>query len=798
MVGKMAARGEILDDVEYRDMTDKGDDYFTAQGKSIDKDADDWNSESSATDADDIQARPVSLLGPRDKFMILQRWWYSDADQSANWRSQATDDLGFVAGEQLTDEDKAILDAANRPHVVFNRVLTIIKAIAGMEINGRHEIVFLPEENDDTMVSEILSGTSKWMGQKCDGEDEQSEAFQKCAITGIGVTESRWTYEYGAKGKYVEEEFDCREFFWDRTAKKKNLVDARRMARVRRMPLSDAMQMFPGKSRRALDASWADAGIYYDSGPRSIEEKRIRDGKNSYLDWDDTNEVTIVCMQWWEREPYYMVADEQSQEMVEMSPKEFRTLDRMRRLAGQPRLDGVKMTKRAYKQAFLGNEYLGGGKAPLGQQFSWGVITGEWDAKKRMWFGLTRVVRDPQMWANKFMAQVMHIMNSTAKGGILAERDAFDDELEAEEGYAMADTITWLKNGALSQGKNPKIMPKPGQGDASAYVALLQYAVTAIPQVTGVNFELLGQQDMQNPGVVEAMRKQAGMTVLATLFDALRRYRKIIGRMRLDVIQRRMSDGRIIRIVGPQYTGAVRLAKDVTAGEYDVTVDDAPTSPNQKEANWLIISSLIPVFKDQLMQQPELLAMILEYSPLPAPLVAAFKRIALAPPDPAKAAEQQKAKELMVAKVLAEISKDDSIANMNNAKAGAQQGTAAYDLAIAQNMQHDNALQRGKLLIDAKKGDAEVGLIHAKAAREAAGIHHDTASSAVDILNARTKHIEATDKMHTNRVGALSDHMAATAGVHHDLAAAFQKRVAGMVAARTPIVDPNKQKASNG
>jgi len=37
--------------------------------------------------------------------------------------------------------------------------------------------------------------------------------------------------------------------------------------------------------------------------------------------------------------------------------------------------------------------------------------------------------------------------------------------------------------------------------------------------------------------------------------------------------------------------------------------------------------------------------------------------------------------------------------------------------------------------------------------------------------------------MHTNRVGALSDPYAATAGVHHDLAAAFQKRVAGMVAA---------------
>src|SRR6185436_10589146 len=140
-------------------------------------------------------------------------------------------------------------------------------------------------------------------------------------------------------------------------------------------------------------------------GPRSIEEKRIRDGKNSYLDWDDTNEVTIVCTQWWEREPYYLVADEASQEMVEMSPKEYKLLDRLRRLQGMPKLDGVRMSKRVYKQAFLGNEELGCGPAPCGDQFSWGVMTGEWDAKKRFWFGLTRVVRDPQMWANKFMSQ---------------------------------------------------------------------------------------------------------------------------------------------------------------------------------------------------------------------------------------------------------------------------------------------------------------------------------------------------------------------------------------------------------
>jgi hypothetical protein len=774
----MARVPEVLENIDYEDVTPGKDD------------GDDFNSQSDtvSSEQDDIQSRPVSKLGPKEQFSILQRWWYTDADASADWRNQATDDLGFVAGEQLTDADKAILDAAQRPHVVFNRVLTIIKAIAGMEINGRHEIVFLPEENDDTETSEILSGVSKWMGQRCDAEDEQSEAFQKAVITGLGTTESRWSFECKSSGEYIEEEFDCREFFWDRTARKKNLVDRRRCHRVRRMPLSDAMQMFPDKSRRALDASWADSGIYSDSNPRSIEEKRVRDGKNSYMDWDDTNEVTIVCTQWWEREPYYLVADEEAQTKVEMSPKEFKLLTRLRRLRGMEPLDGVQMTRRVYKQAFLGNELLGTGPAPMGDQFSWGVITGEWDAKKKMWYGLTRVVRDPQMWANKFMAQVMHIMNTTAKGGILAERDAFDDEIEAEEGYALADTITWLKNGALS-GNKPKIMEKPGKGDAAAYVALLQYAVQAIPQVTGVNFELLGQQDMQNPGVVEAMRKQAGMTVLATMFDSLRRYRKILGRIRLFVIQTRIPDGKVIRIVGDQFTGAVQLAKSMTAGEFDVVVDDAPTSPNQKEANWAIIQPLLAVFKDQLMAQPDVLAMVLSYSPLPSQLVSAIKKIILAAQnDPQKQAEAQKMKELAVAKLLAEVSKDDSIANMNNAKAGAQQGTAAYDLAIAANMAHDNALQRGKLMIDAKKADADTVLIHAKAAREMAGVHHDTASAAnetantaTQALNARTQHIQAIDQMHTNRVGAL-------AGAHHDLAAAFQKRVAGMMAARHPPV----------
>ena len=122
----------------------------------------------------------------------------------------------------------------------------------------------------------------------------------------------------------------------------------------------------------------------------------------------------------------------------------------------------AKLEREVYKQAFLGNELLKpAGPAPIKGQFSWKCITGEIDAQKNVWFGLVKVMRDPQMWANKWLSQILHILNTTAKGGIIAELDAFEDMTEAEQGYARPDTITWATKGAIS---DQKIMAKPGAG----------------------------------------------------------------------------------------------------------------------------------------------------------------------------------------------------------------------------------------------------------------------------------------------------------------------------------------------
>lgn len=621
-------------------------------------------------------ARPSLIKDQNKLFDVLKGWWKADATHSAAWRIEAREMYDFRAGDQWKPEDRQILNAQSRPDIVFNRVLTMLKAVAGMEINGRHEVHYVPRHNENTAVNELLTGAGKWMTDQCDAEDEESAAFEDCLTCGIGVTEHRLDYELDHRGIYVEDRFDPLEFYWDRNACKKNLIDSRRQWRAKKVPLADAMNMFRGKNRNQLDATWA-IGTELDQTAKTIEEKRKREENTTDTTYDDMYEVTIVNVQWWEREGYWMMADPSNPEALELTDDEYAQFSAVLKQRQMPiQFMAVEMARRVFKEAYLGGEVLSLGDAALGR-FKWTAITGEYNRSKGSWFGLVKTMKDPQEWANKWLSQSLHILNSTAKGGIMAEADAFEDVREAEDKWSRPDSIVWTKRGALS-GQNPKVQARPGGAFPQGHIDLMQFAISAIRDVTGINLELLGLKDANQPGILEAQRKQAGMTVLATVFDSLRRFRKMGGRIRLHIIQNYLSDGRLIRIVGPEGAQAVPLLKQHTTGDYDVVIDDAPTSPNMKEANWAVIASLLPAFKDQLSQNPEVLISILEFSPLPAKLIEGMKQMMQ------KAAPQRDQQQNMAAAALtAKTNKDQAQAELFLSQAKKEEQTALYDIAIA-------------------------------------------------------------------------------------------------------------------
>lgn len=562
----------------------------------------------------------------------FKEWFVNDRTHLDKWREEAREDYDFVAGRQYDDEELKVLRKKKRPVVVFNRIGPVVDSVHGQEIGNRREVRYIPREMGDAVANEMLTGAAEWFRDQSNAETHESDSFWDMLVSGLGWTETRIDYEEQKDGKPSIDRIDVFEMFYDFNAKARNLTDARRVHRVRRLPLSEATAMFPGYTREQLDATWTTVSTVGDLTNIPNEEGGQDTGDGM---------VTIVHCQWIERESYYVAQDPTTGEEAEFSVSEYQTANtRMQALLGV-KLEGVQMRRKVRKQAFFGDIVLAYGPAPCPNKFSFQAITGKRDRNRNTWYGLVRSMKDPQRWANKWLSQTMHIMNSNAKGGLMAEKDAFENVRKAEESWTDPDAITWMKSGAISGGK---IRDKPPAAFPAGFMQLTEFAVSSIRDTSGVSVEMLGLREAGQAASLEAQRKQAGMTILQPFFDALKYYREEQGCVMLYYIQHDLSNGRLIKIMGPEGAKYVPLIKQASE-EYDIIVDDAPTSPNQKEAAWAIMMQLLPIFGATL--PPDMLTTLLEYSPLPSTIVEKLKK-------QAEQTQQQQAEQAQKAQAAAE------------------------------------------------------------------------------------------------------------------------------------------------
>ena len=489
-----------------------------------------------APDGEDDAASDADALLAR-----LKRWFRQDFDRQAEWRKGAREDFAFTSGDQLDEKDKAKLREMNRPIIIMNRIEPVVDSVAGSEVANRQEVQFLPRTLGEVQVNEVLTAAAKWFRDQCDAEDEESDAFRDTIVCGMGWTETRLDYEDEPDGAPKIERIDPLEMVWDSSAKKRNLADMRRIFHIRRdIPIDEARALCPGDAFEDADynASWVDLDDNEARPPHENDNKFYNKPSINGEGGEADHTVTMVRAQWWERVPVYLVLDPTDPDnILTLSQEDFGDLERKAALAGGA-LQFTKSTRKVYKQAFLGRVLLEIGDAPCREHFSFKCITGKRDRNKNTFYGLVRAMKDPQRWANKWMSQTMHIMNTTAKGGIAAERGGFfDDEAEGEASWAKQDAVTYLRPGALS-GASPKFIQKPTSPFPQSSFELMQFAISSIRDVSGVNVEILGQQSNAGQAAsLDLQRKQSAMTILQPLFDSLRRYRKEQGRLLLYLIE---------------------------------------------------------------------------------------------------------------------------------------------------------------------------------------------------------------------------------------------------------------------
>lgn len=538
-------------------------------------------------------------------------------DAQNDWRKEAKAAYNWRAGHQWDDEVLAKLTARKQPAVTFNRIDVFISAITGLETLNRQEVRIIPRKTgpEAQYQADLWTAAIEYVNDDNFAEHHHAHAFSDLVTCGIGATLTRMDYERNPDGDIAIDALDPLRLCWDHKARSRNLQDARWIGYIERMRYDEAKR------------KWGDAaenirggGLFDLDSPTQPHDATAAPFYTSNSDLtapDDADEISVLRYQWYEIEPYYR-ASINGQEM-QWSPAEYKQIKKqIPEIETQAKI--VRQQRRKYYEAFIaGMTVLE--ITPLScDDFTIRVMTGKVDANKGAWYGAVRSMIDPQKWVNKMYSQIMHVINSNSKGGLLAERSAFDDPNEAEERWAQPDKIVFTKDGAVQRGA---IQQKEPMSYPQGMDRLMTLANEMFTQVSGASIELLGLAEKVQPGVLEQQRKQAGMTILSWAFDALTHYRRQHGRVLARYIQEYIADGRLIRLTKTPQQEYVPLVRDALAVEYDVIADESPMSPNEKDRTFAVLMQLMPTFMQMGIPIPP---SFMDYLPLPSSLTEEWKQ----------------------------------------------------------------------------------------------------------------------------------------------------------------------------
>lgn len=633
----------------------------------------------------------------------LKQRYRASEDLSREWRYEAGEMFDLDAGRQWSAEDLVWLEKMLRPSITFNLMAKYVDAVSGLQVANRMEVKYSPRELGDAKVNELMTSAADWAHDRCNSGPHNSQAFRDMVLCGMGWTETFVDMQDDPEGVFKVERRDPLEMYWDPSARLANLADARYIIRVRYTPVEVVEEMFPEFSDEISNN--ANMGI---DPVETFGDSLIHDATNAWrydgsdLRGDvDRRLIPLVDYQWTKREDMVRVISQIGNKDV--TPRQWAKLKII--------LDSQRIPYRIHRfrgrkwmRAFCAsNLVLGSGESPYQEGFTYGAVTGKWDRNRNCWYGLGRALEQPQRMVNKILSETVYILSTQAKGGLIAELSAFEEPEKAEADWAKPDSIVWTEPGAVAQGK---IMPKPQSQIPQGFADLLRLAMSSLPEVTGLNLEIMGMADKVQAGIVETQRKQAAMTILQWAFDSFRTFLLNQGKQTACYIRDYLSDGRLVRITGgegdEQY---MPLIKDKLTFDFDVIVEESPSSPNQRERTFAIMRELLPILQAEGKPLPP---EFWKYSPLPDVVANALAQAAT--PDPA---QQQKAQQERDAMVQLEMGEKQATIAEKQAKAQAAAAKAQTDA-------ERNQIEKAKLEKELRLVDAEVEAKRAAAEKDRA------------------------------------------------------------------------------
>lgn len=512
-----------------------------------------------------------------------------------------------------------------RAMVKFNKIKPYVNAIKGFMAQNRQKPTFIARMLDNPlsgMYSKYANSLHEYVRDNANSDHFETQQDGDMLICGYGAIETAMSFGDGMSstspnGEIIQGRIDPNLLGFDPQARHINILDARWIYYPRQYALEDAIDMFSDSKEDDFEAAESDQNESYSFNPNGGIYDKIAYGYE-YSDAEKKT-VNVYFYQWYEvqefyraENPLFTLANPQSVQLVQLhldmiaqENDDFNPRSEILDFDGSVKkqldemlgefIDAKPYKKKVFYTAIISGEKCFNCYKSLSQQgFSIKVKTsGDFDERKKIWTGVVNSLKEPTLYYNKALTELMFIIGSNSKGGVLIEEDAVEDIGEFEAKYAKTDGVVVVNKGALTAGK---IQPKATPQQPTGYDQIVAMADGAINDVSGIDRTFLGSsENRQETALLQRRRIKQITASLACYMDAVTLYQKETAKLMLDYIRifADNNSGMLVPIIGEDGRRVfMALSAEKLADDYDISVQESPQTPDEKLEFAQILSDL--------------------------------------------------------------------------------------------------------------------------------------------------------------------------------------------------------------
>ena len=538
-------------------------------------------------------------LGPeyydeRDKGILsrMEAFYAESITINQSFWGEADTDSRFMAGDQtLWNDIYGNLPANRRRQFNFNRIARVVNMIDGHQRNNRKSTIVVGVENADDETADQFTKILMWINNQEGVLETISDSFRGSLITGMNLLQVWMDYRSDpVSGNIRVDNCSYNSFLIDPFFRKADLSDCNAIWKRSYLTKRECVSLLPESAEVIA----------------SLEPLSNRDGKFQFMpetyNYGMKNLLTYDEYYYRDYRNQKLLVDAETGETQEWRSQDEEKLKEF--LRTYPQVTVIECEIPTVKLAIVvQGKVMYDGPQPMGIDMYPFVPTFAYYYPQLPYFpwriqGVVRGLRDPQYLYNRRKAIELDSLESQINSGWIYKESALvnpKDIFLSGQGRGLA-----LKDDAqmtdVQQILSPQIPPTT--------IELSKILAQEIPEISGVNEELLGSATDDKAGILSMLRQGAGLTTLQILFDNLDHSQKLLGKIMINLIQSNFTPGKVKKILeGAEPT---EQFYNKAFGKYDANVEEGLNTTNQKQMQFAQLLALreagVPVPDDVLLQ----------------------------------------------------------------------------------------------------------------------------------------------------------------------------------------------------